>query len=110
MDFTTLTFTPLTVGDLDLDEGHVGDAPRLADGFARHRARMRRSDARRENSARAAFTPLTDQLTLTWSSMANKTYRLTTSSNLAPPWVNVAISIQGQVNATSATLSFEQST
>jgi hypothetical protein len=49
------------VGDLDFDEGHVGDAPRLADGFARHRARLRRSGARRENSARAAFTPLTEK-------------------------------------------------
>ncbi len=58
------------------------------------------------------FNIVTDELTLTWGSMATKTYRITTSSNLAPPWTNVATGIAGAAmqSETSATVNFLQGT
>ncbi len=47
------------VGDLDFDEGHVGDAPRLGYGFLGHPASVEPARPENQNSARCAFTPLT---------------------------------------------------
>ena len=59
-----------------------------------------------------SFNFVTDQLTLTWGSSDTKTYRITTSSNLAPPWVTIASGIAGAPaqNETSTTVNFTQGT
>jgi len=48
------------MGNLDLDKGHVCDAPRFGDGLVGHPDRLGRSGSRRENSAGAAFASLTN--------------------------------------------------
>lgn len=55
-----------------------------------------------------SFNFVTNQLTLTWGSMSNKTYRITTSSTLAAPWTNVVTGIPGapMLTETSATVNF----
>ncbi len=58
------------------------------------------------------FNFATDQLILTWGSMSAKTYRITTSSNLAAPWTNLVTGIPGAAmqTETSATVNFVQGT
>ena len=57
-----------------------------------------------------SFNFVTDQLSLTWGSTDTKTYRITTSTNLAPPWVTIASGIAGAPaqNETSFTVNFTQ--
>ena len=58
-----------------------------------------------------SFNFVTDQLSLTWGSTDTKTYRITTSTNLAPPWLTIASGIAGAPaqNETSFTVNFTQS-
>ena len=57
-----------------------------------------------------SFNFVTDQLSLTWGSTDTKTYRITTSTNLVPPWVTIASGIAGAPaqNETSFTVNFTQ--
>ncbi len=57
-----------------------------------------------------SFNFVTDQLSLTWGSSDTKTYRITTSTNLAPPWVVLASGIAGAPaqNETTFSVGFTQ--